>query len=67
MQLGDRVKVAPKCRHFGDWRGWSGFVVGMHVLERTGAIAVDVSDHFPPRHHGDVTTDFEIDDLEPAT
>lgn len=66
MQLGDRVKVSVACRYFGDWRGWSGFVVGLHVASVTGAISVDVSDHFPPRHLGDVTTDFAITDLEAA-
>lgn len=66
-QLGDRVRVAETYRFFHDWRTWSGFVVGLRVTERTGAITVDVSDHFPPRDRGDFTTDFSPDDLVPIT
>lgn len=63
-QLGDRVKVADTYCFFEDWREWSGFVAAMRVT-RTGAISIDVSDHWPPRDHT-ITTGFASDELVTA-
>lgn len=67
LQLGDRVKVADTSRCAADWRGWTGFVVGLRMMIDNEAVDVTVSDHFPPRHLGDLTSGFAFVDLEKIT
>lgn len=65
-QLGDRVRVAPSYRFYADWADWCGFVTGMQIVARTGAVTIDVSDSFPPQSEGDFTHGFAPDELVAA-
>lgn len=68
FKLGDRVKMAPTCPHYSDeWGQWEGFVTGMGVIARTGAVTLIVSDFWPPRDHGDFVDGFSPDDLAAVT
>lgn len=63
FRIGQPVEVVPDYR-YAEWRGVPLFIVGIRCIERNGfEVTYDVSEHWPVRGHGDVTTDFSQDDL----
>ncbi|SCW95960.1 hypothetical protein [Ancylobacter rudongensis] len=61
-KLGDRVAISPSSEWHADWRDWAGYVCELHMCP-SGKIDVGVSNHYPPKHLGDITDGFEPVDL----
>jgi hypothetical protein len=63
FHIGQPVEISPSYKHADDWRGQHLWVAG--VTAYTGAVFYDVSEHWPPTHLGDITSDFKAEDLIP--
>jgi hypothetical protein len=57
------VQVASTYRFADDWRDTPLWIAGLSVAVRTGHVTYSVSEHWPPEHNGDITTDFEAEHL----
>lgn len=70
-QLGDAVQVRQR-EDLGwtlDWRGETLFVAGIYyepTYKAESGIRYTLSEVWPPRHNGDLTSDFHHDQIEPA-
>lgn len=64
FRIGQPVEVVPGYRYV-EWIGVPLFIVGVKAIERSlYEVTYDVSQEWPTRQHGDVTTDFGMDDLQ---
>lgn len=66
-ELGDLVQISSSAPYADDWRGVALFFAGVHMAPTAlGAkVNVTLSEHWPPRHNGDLTDDFPMEHIEP--
>lgn len=60
-KLGDPVTLRPGYK-YGEWVGVPLFVAGM-TASLNGEVNVCLSENWPPKHSGDYTDDFRLDDI----
>lgn len=63
LKIGDRVQVSDTYRYKGDWRGWTGFICGIHAINGNARLSYDVCDEWPPNERSGRTDGFEAGDL----
>lgn len=66
FRIGQRVQVSDAYQFAADWRGQTLYVAAVQAKHRTGDITYWTSDHWPPRDHGDYTTDWNPQELIPS-
>lgn len=58
LKIGDPVRLSSVMPYYVDWEHTPLWVAGIHAANITGAISYTLSEHWPPRHNGDLTSDF---------
>lgn len=65
-QLGDPVTITAASQYAADYERTVLYVAGITAEQQTGEPNVWLSDAWPPRHHGDVTDGWRMEEITPA-
>lgn len=61
--IGQPVVVPDTCQYFADWRGQTLWIAGVQFDHRKRRLDYTVSEHWPPRHNGDLSDGWAEEDL----